>query len=284
MSDWPIGISTGCFYQRSIFDSLEPIRDAGFTIVEVCSYPRHLDYTDSAMVKRAAGRIRELHLEPYSFHAPFADHIDITSLDSTVWEQAVSTVGRAAEAAGELGVRYFVIHPGPERSPIPGEERLRRMERAADALNNLSQRCRQLGIALVLENMLPHLFFGHAKDMLWMLGAIASVDVGICLDTGHAFLSGDLTTVVHKLSGHLWMVHASDNHGERDDHLAPGRGRIDWTSLVEQLTSVHFAGGIILEVAADASGGVDFDAAQYARKFLHELAGRLEVTGRLGRG
>jgi sugar phosphate isomerase/epimerase len=281
MSDWPVGLSTGCFYQRSIFESLEPIRDAGFTIIEVCSYPAHLDYMDAALVTRAALRIRELHLEPYSFHAPFADDIDITSLDAAVWQHAVGIVERAAEAASELGVRYFVIHPGPERSPIEGEERLRRMERGAEALNRLSQRCRELGIALVLENMLPHLFFGHAKDMLWMLGAIATMDVGICLDTGHAFLSGDLDTVIHKLSGHLWMVHASDNHGQRDDHLAPGLGRIDWRSLIQRLSRVQFEGGIILEVAGDGAGGVDFEAARSARKYLHDLAGSLEVAGRL---
>jgi sugar phosphate isomerase/epimerase len=118
--------------------------------------------------------------------------------------------------------------------------------------------------------------------MLWMLGAITSMDVGICLDTGHAFLSGDLDTVIHKLSGHLWMVHASDNHGERDDHLAPGRGRIYWRSVIDKLAQTQFAGDIIIEMAADASGNVDLAAAQQARTFLHELAGELEVARRLG--
>ena len=282
MSDWPIGISTGCFYQRSIFDCLEQIRDAGFTIIEVCSFPAHLDYRDLPLVKLAAQRIRELHLEPYSFHAPFADHIDITSLDAAVRGPAVNAVEQAAIAAAELGARYFVIHPGPERSPIPGEERLRRMETAADSLNYLARRCRELGTALVLENMLPHLFFGHAKDILWIMGAINASDVGICLDTGHAYLSGDLTTVVHKLSGHLWMVHASDNYGSRDDHFPPGNGSIDWPSLVAQLARLRFEGSIILEIAADATGNVDFLAAQRSRKLLHELAGRQELLQRFG--
>jgi sugar phosphate isomerase/epimerase len=281
MSDWPIGISTGCFYQRSIFDCLEQVRDAGFTIIEICSFPAHLDYRDLGLVKRASQRIRDLHLEPYSFHAPFADHIDITSLDPEVRGPAVIAVEQAAAAAAELGARYFVIHPGPERSPIPGEERLRRMETAADSLNFLARRCRELGTALVLENMLPHLFFGHAKDILWILGAINASDVGICLDTGHAFLSGDLATVVHKLSGHLWMVHASDNYGERDDHSPPGNGRIAWDVLISQLTRLRFEGGIILEIAADDQGNVDLEAARRSRKYLHELAGRQELSERL---
>lgn len=274
MNDWPIGISTGCFYQRNILGCLDLIQDAGFTIIEICSFPAHLDYRNVDLVKQAAQRIRELQLTPYSFHAPFADRIDITSLDFDVRRASVDEIETAAAAAAELGARYFVIHPGPERSPISGEERLSRMEAAAESLNRLSQRCRELGTALVLENMLPHLFFGHAKDVLWILGAISCCDVGICLDTGHAYLSGDLATVVHKLSGHLWMVHASDNFGSRDDHFPPGMGRIDWPALIAQLAALRFGGGIILEIAADASGAVDLPSAQRARKFLHELAGR----------
>lgn len=281
MSDWPIGISTGCYYQHSIFGCLEWIRDAGFTMIEICSFPAHLDYHDLATVKRASQRIRELHLAPYSFHAPFADHIDITALDEGLRNAAISDVLQAAEAAAEIGARYFVIHPGPERSHIPDEERLQRMRRAADALNVLALRCGDLGVALVLENMLPHLFFGNAQDVMWILGAIQGTNVGICLDTGHAFLSGDLATVVHKLSGHLWMVHASDNHGERDDHLPPGQGRVDWSALIEQLSRLHFEGGIILEISASSSNYVDLEAARSSRRYLHELAGRVELERRL---
>jgi hypothetical protein len=57
------------------------------------------------------------------------------------------------------------------------------------------------------------------------LGALDSCEVGICLDTGHAHLGEDLPAVVHKLSGHLWMVHASDNHRTCDDHLPPAMAR-----------------------------------------------------------
>ena len=52
MSDWPIGMSTGCFYQSDILDILEVVRDGGFSIIEVCSYPAHLDYHDWEKVKK----------------------------------------------------------------------------------------------------------------------------------------------------------------------------------------------------------------------------------------
>jgi sugar phosphate isomerase/epimerase len=276
MTNWPIGISTGCFYNTSIFDCLGKIRAAGFSLIEVCSFPAHLDYHDKDAVELAAGQMRDLDLDAYSLHAPFAEHIDITSLDEQVRQKSLDEMVKAAEAAAQLGVRYLVIHPGPEKSDIPDQQRLNRMDNAAGTLNELARRCRQLGVRLVLENMLPHLFFGHARDVLWMLGALDATDVGICLDTGHAFLSGDLHTVVHKLSGHLWMIHASDNHGQRDDHLPPGEGAIHWNTLIEQLTNLHFRGTVILEIAWGGDMELTLSRACRSRQFLTQVARQSE--------
>ncbi len=250
-SELPLGLSTGAFWRANLLDCLEPILDAGFRRIEIASSPSHLDFHDRSACAVAAQRIHALELEVHSFHAPFADHIDISALDFGRRDSAVREISRAAEAAAVLGARYFVLHPGPETTGVPRAERLDRMDCAVEALDRIAWRAGELGVQLVLENMLPHLFAGHVRDLLWLLGALASTNVGICLDTGHAFLSGDLRHVAHKLAGHLWMVHASDNRGERDDHLPPGEGAIQWPDLLRQLSAAHFAGTFILELAAE---------------------------------
>ncbi|MCC6750382.1 MAG: sugar phosphate isomerase/epimerase [Deltaproteobacteria bacterium] len=278
MSDWPIGLSTGCFYQTSIFDCLETIRQGGFGKIEVCSFPAHLDYHDREAVERAAQRIQELGLEAYSFHAPFAERIDITALDAGHRDFSQREMLQAAESAARLGVRYFVIHPGPERGGMPPAERFERFERAVMVLDTVARRCRELGMALVLENMLPHLFSGHVRDLLWIMGALSSTDVGCCLDTGHAALSGDLKTAVPKLSGHLWMLHVSDNRGQRDDHLPPGEGQISWDELLGQLDRGGFHGAMILEIAGDHDRDRAMEAARRGRAFLKERARQLKIA------
>jgi sugar phosphate isomerase/epimerase len=274
MGDWPVGLSTGCFYRTNILDCLDRVRDAGFGLIEVCSSPTHLDYHDRAAVERAAGRIRELDLECYSLHAPFADWIDITSPDPEARGRSVGEILLAAEAAAILGSRHFVIHPGPENSGLPASERLDRMSNAATALNDIARRCQELGPHLVLENMLPHLFCGHVRELLWLLGSLETTDVGVCLDTGHAFLSGVLQHVAHKLSGHLWMVHASDTHGKFDDHLPPGDGCVPWEALLRQLDRVRFQGTFILEIAGSEEP-VSLAGAQRGRRFLRDLSHRI---------
>lgn len=269
---WPIGLSTGCFYRTPILDCLEAVKQEGFQLIEVCSFPAHLDYHNMALVKQASKRIQDLDLNAFSFHAPFAQHIDITALNPHDRTVARDEICRAADAAKELGVRCLVIHPGPERDGIPKHERYERMENAANTLNDVSRYCHELGVGFVLENMLPHLFSGQIRDLMWILGAMQSTDVGICLDTGHAYLSGDLRTVAHKLSGHLWMVHASDNNGNYDDHFPPGDGKVPWKALWHQLEDARFSGTVILEIAGNESIPVTLEKARRGRRFLQQLS------------
>ena len=257
MSDWAVGLSTGCFWQTSIFDCLEDVRNSGFGRIEICSFPAHLDYHDVERVKRASCVISELGLESYSLHAPFSERIDITSPDPHTRTIAPNELLKAADAAAILKVRYFVVHPGPESATLAEHERFWRLENAVGALNQASFHCKRLGVGLVLENMLPHLFAGRTRDLLWILGALSACEVGICLDTGHAHLAENLRTVVHKLSGHLWMVHASDNRGQYDDHLPPGDGNIDWAALLAHLFDLRFNGTFILEINGTGRSNID---------------------------
>lgn len=279
MTPWKIGLSTGCFFSRPIFDVLEEIRDHGFDSIEVCSFPAHLDYHNRADVARAGDRLRELGMRAVSFHAPFAEHIDITALDAAARAEAVHELVTACEAAAVMGATNMVLHPGPERAGRPPEhEFLDRMRHAAESLNIVAERCCKLRVHLVLENMLPHLLFGHINDMLYLLGSIRTCEVGTCLDTGHAFLAGELGTVIHKLSGHLHLVHINDNRGDRDEHLAPGEGHIDWPYVMHELRRCHFNGTLILELSSRENEAVPamLKRARWARDYLENLMWKLE--------
>lgn len=276
MSDWRCGISTGCFYKTDIIKSLPLVRDGGFNTIEICSFPAHLDYHNADHVEKAADMMLSIGMEANSFHAPFADSIDISSPDPERRAASVREVFAACDAAAMLRASYLVLHPGPEREGRPPpEEWYHRMRCAADSLNEVAAHCKHAGIVLLLENMLPHLMFGHVSDLMFLLGAIRETNVGTCLDTGHAFLSKDLRTVVHKLSGHLRMLHVNDNMGDRDAHLSPGEGAIDWISLFRQLRQWNFHGPLILELADSGEPPERImQRARDARAYLREIFDR----------
>lgn len=281
MTSWPIGLSTGCFYHQSILDCLPLIRESGFSMIEVCSSPEHLDFRDSKSVHQAAERIRELGMEAYSFHAPFAPNIDIASSNTAQRAKSVAEIFKAAEAAALLCVHYFVLHPGPEHpAAIPAEEQLPRMHHVIESLNQVARHCKKLGIMCVLENKLPHLLFGNTSDILWILDGIKSAEVGACLDTGHAYLAGDIHNLVHKLAGHLRMIHAHDNDGAGDNHLAPGDGQINWNKFLRDLVEIRFRGAFILEMAGHHDPAVTMANARRGRAYVRGIARRIALETR----
>ncbi len=279
MADWPIGLSTGSFFQKPIEETLTLIREGGFNILEICSFPAHLDYHDRAAVSRAARMADELGFEAYSFHAPFAENIDISSPDINVRRRSYEEILRAADAAAAFSVRYFVIHPGPENIDLkPSSDRFDRLEFAAEALGQIAEHCRRVGIGCAIENKLPHLLFASIRDLLWILASIGHVPIGVCLDTGHGQLAGDLCSIIQKLTGYLRMVHAHDNHGRGDDHQPPGTGTIDWYRVTGALSEAHFHGAIILELAGRLEIDQFFSDARQARRRLRELSRRVALN------
>ena len=273
MIAYPIGLSTGCFYKQSIFEIVDPIRASGFTSLEITASPSHLDFHDLPRVRRAATRIIELGLEVYSYHAPFGLHLDFTSTDDLLREASVEEILFSMEAAATLGARYFTLHPGPDSDHDAARTEIeRRRENAVASLNRVAARGRERGLELLLENMLPHQLFGRISDLLWFREMIAGDNIGLCFDTGHANLAGDVYTTAHRMAEHVRIIHAHDNL-HADDHLPPGRGRIDWRRLVEILVASGFDGMITLELSGEHNGAPAFllEEARRARELLQEL-------------
>ncbi|MBD3378980.1 MAG: TIM barrel protein [Candidatus Omnitrophica bacterium] len=274
MESLVVALSTGCFYKESFFDVLEEVKHAGFSSVEVCSFPRHLDFHDMDEIGRARRIMDSLGLDALSFHAPFAGEIDITSPDPQKRKNSSEEIFRAAEAAATLRARNLVIHPGPEKTEAPpAGEFLERMRNSASFIQELSDKCAEAGMDLLLENMLPNLLFGHVRDLMWILASVKAKNIGICLDTGHANLGGSLEHVTGKIKGHLRMLHVNDNRGERDEHLPPGEGTVNWEKLAQELKENRFSGGMVLELSGETgeSRRQTLEKAEEARKFLRNL-------------
>lgn len=278
MTEWPIGISTGLFYRIPFTQCLPWIREVGFNLIEVCSSHGHMDYHSKEDITSAAALIKDLGIECYSFHAPFREEIDITSPDVGQRRRSEYEIFKAAEAAAILNARYFVFHPGPEKSfEPPLHERLQRMNNAAEVLNNVYRKCAELDIELAIENMLPHLFCGSTKDILWLIGSVETLEPAMCLDTGHAFLAGGVSMMIHKVSTQLRMIHVNDNLGQGDDHFPPGQGKIDWRQFVLDLRSIQFSGVLIMELSPGEHRAKEellkmaFDSVHYLREVIRDI-------------
>lgn len=283
MDVWPVSLSTGCFYQLNILSCLKTIKDSGFNWIEVCSTLGHLDYHDSAAVRRVHLRIRELEMKACSFHAPFAEHIDISSPNVPVRQNALAEIFLAAEAAALLEATYFVIHPGPERESIEDPHvHIDRLKHTTDSLFKIAAYCCRLGVRCVLENKLPHLVCAKIDDLVFILDATAMSNVGVCLDTGHAHVARALESMLDVLAPFLCMLHAHDNRAHVDEHLPPGEGGIDWMRFACGLKAARFDGLVVVELSSSGDDWETMERAKRGREFLQDTfrrAGLLSVSG-----
>jgi len=78
--------------------------------------------------------------------------------------------------------------------------------------------------------------------------------VGICIDVGHANIVETVQSAIRTAGNRLIHIHASDNHGDKDDHLVPGAGNIQWKTVMEELRTVDFRGAFTLEPRDQTQG------------------------------
>jgi hypothetical protein len=92
-----------------------------------------------------------------------------------------------------------------------------------------------LGVRILLENIPNEL---SIPDKLVEFIQITHFDdVGICFDVGHAHIMSNVAEAFEILKGHIHSTHVHDNAGDRDSHLWPGAGTIEWKAAVELLRS-----------------------------------------------
>lgn len=248
---WEVGLSTGIAYRHAIEDVLPLVRAHGFRAIEVSTAPSHLDVMDTARVERLRRQVDDLGLRVHSLHAPFGLDLNITSPDEPNRRAALSRLESAADALAVLGGGLYVVHPGGEDQRWVWD-RDRGLAASVEGLTRLWARCRSHGLSLVVETPLPHLLGGQPRDFDWVLERLPRDGTGICVDTSHCALAGDLLGAIARAGHRLLHVQASDNRGRTDDHLPPGQGTIEWPAVGNALEAVGYQGVFMLEVTGEA--------------------------------
>jgi len=89
---------------------------------------------------------------------------------------------------------------------------------------------------------------GQVSVILDIVDRYPADRVGVCLDLGHAHIEENALSAVRAAGSRLIHVHASDNRGEKDEHLVPGKGAIPWNSVTKALRETGFDGPFTVEL------------------------------------
>jgi sugar phosphate isomerase/epimerase len=257
LSDHRFGVSTHLFHESRLSrEHLADIAGHGFDAVEVFATRAHFDYHDERAAAQLAEWLSDLRLTFHSMHAPIVDAIrggkwvgsySIASGDENRRRAAVAEAAAALGVAATVPFRYLVVHLGiPDGQSAPANDNQPdAARRSVEELVGLADRA---NVRLALEVMPNRLSSAGAICHL-IEEQLDGLEVGVCLDYGHANLMGDLAEAIETVSGHLWTTHVHDNDGRKDDHRVPFSGRIDWDAAIMETQKIGYDGVLMFEVA-----------------------------------
>jgi sugar phosphate isomerase/epimerase len=273
------GVSTQIYHaQRLRHDHLAEVAAHGFRAVEIIATRSHVDYHDSAALDEVAGWLARERLSLHSLHAPVMERyegrwinpLSIASPDEESRALAVRETEAALELARRVPLSVLVVHPGLQ-DPLLSPQVQNSREAAVRSVEEIVALASPLGVRVALE-VIPNAM-ATADALVELLDDLDMPEVGVCLDFGHAHMQGDVVDAIESLSGVLAATHVHDNHGERDEHLAPFDGTIDWAGALTALEKIGYEGTLMLELA---SADPTAPALERARK----AAARLEAAAR----
>jgi sugar phosphate isomerase/epimerase len=251
------GISTHLFHeQRLSREHLVHIAAHGFDAIELFATRTHFDYHDPHAAAEVAEWLSDTRLQLHSVHGPIVESLkdgkwvgsfSNASGDEQRRKAALAETEATLAIARQIPFQYLVLHlgmPTVERVPA-GDNQPAAARRSLEDIVEMASRVNVRVAVEVIPNALS------SADALARLieEDLDGLDIGICLDYGHAHLMGDLGEAVETVSGHLWTTHVHDNGGKRDEHLVPYAGSIDWDAAMMATQKIGYDGTLMFEVA-----------------------------------
>lgn len=257
MSEHRFGVSTHLFHEsRLTREHLADIAGHGFEAVEVFATRAHFDYHDPRAAAELGEWLSDLRLSFHSMHAPIVEAIrggkwvglySIAAGDETRRKAAIAEVAATLNVARTVPFQYLVLHLGiPDGQQVPRGDNQR--DAARRSVEEIASLASEVNVRVALEVM-PNALSSAAAICHLIEDELDGVDVGICLDYGHANLMGDLSDAIETVSGHLWTTHVHDNDGRKDDHRVPFAGRIGWDAAMMETQKIGYDGVLMFEVA-----------------------------------
>ncbi|MEA4882473.1 MAG: GNAT family N-acetyltransferase [Clostridia bacterium] len=262
-----MGVSTRLYGNLDAVSAVEALVRQGLRVVELtCDAPQLNPFLpDQAEVGRLC-ELRNRHDLMFSLHPP-SKGINIASNDPADRLRSVEAYLSTLTLAARVDAMTVAVHCGHKSDPSMSCAEA--VALAKSGLRVISERAVALGIRLTIENTASGTtsLLGSPEDAFDLLDA-CSPATSLALNAGNAVLQGfDAAECARLWMPRLGAVHAHDNGGQWDEHLALGRGIVDWDALLAVLRDADWRGLFMLQIWDPADP-------------LRALADSLSVVGR----
>jgi len=251
-------LSTYLFVSKKLTrELLAQVRGVGFEAVEIFASRGHFDYMTKEEVRAIRQALADNQLQLASVHAPTSRDLSVhreggspltvTEVERVRRIEAMDELKRVIDVAEDLPFARLILHMGGSRETADP----RRRDAAFSTLEHLMLHGRHVGVTLCIENTPSEM--GEPAYLRSFVDETRLTGLRFNFDIGHAHLAdGPEGERIGKgfapLRELVASAHIHDNHGEKDEHLPPYDGSIDWTTALPLLRSASAELPLTLEL------------------------------------
>ncbi|MGI6640073.1 MAG: sugar phosphate isomerase/epimerase family protein [Limnochordia bacterium] len=246
------------FFARGLDDYANMISNLQRDGIE-CATLNHLQNkfiaeADEEELARIGGAFEGAGIVLRALHAPFSTPESLAHEDEDMRLKNVAFLAQVIQKLPFLGVDIVHVHPThkPTSEGSLLDSQIDVFSRSLESLLPIAERCR---VRIAIENM-PYAP-GSTADVCGILERFNSPWLGICFDTGHGHVFGDIKEEFSMAEPFLVDFHVNDNGGRQDAHLPPPYGTIDWLWFQEAVQRSGFSGPITIEALPWGKAGWD---------------------------
>jgi len=242
---------------------LGSIARAEISAIELFCGAGHFGYASPQSVREFGGWLREYGLRLQSLHAPTERGsgvgrgtgvpISISDPERIRRVDAVDEVKRALEIAETVPFQFLVQHVATSRQPADP----RNLDAAFSSLEHLVLFAKQRGVTIAIENT-PNEFCS-AESLVGLIKQTRLNDLRFCFDIGHAHIGEGVPAAFDLMRDRVVTVHLHDNSGEKDEHLLPFEGTVDWDAVAAALSAAPESPALVVELKKRAPGAPSLD-------------------------
>lgn len=230
------------------------------------------NWKEWAMLQKATADEFGLPITQGHAHFYSSEHCELLSEEEH--EARSKMIMRDIEAAGICKVDWLVMHPESYCDGVYYSRKLS-MEKNLEQFKCYGELAAKHGVGIAIENMFIRkmpCFAASSDDLEELVDRLGDDKVfGICWDTGHGNLNKvNQAAAVRQMGKRLKALHINDNKGERDDHILPFHGTIQWEPFMKALGEVGYEGDFTYEIH-NYSKGFDEAFHQEAMRFARKV-------------
>jgi sugar phosphate isomerase/epimerase len=240
-------LSTYLFVSRKLTpELLGQISDAKFQGVEIFCSRSHFEYATKTEVQAMAGALEAHKLQLVSLHGPTSRDLSamresgtplsICEVERVRRIEAMDELKRVIDVADDLPYARLILHMGGSRETADPRKR----DAAFSTLEHLVLHAHHAGVTICVENTTSEM--GDPAYLRAFVDETRLTGLRFNFDIGHAHLAdGPEEERIEKsfapLRELVSSVHLHDNHAEKDEHLLPYDGTIEWPAAIKLLKS-----------------------------------------------